>query len=137
MEEKENANTQITPNPSTTQITSLHLKLKTSQLIRSAQSVRDIAHELKLMLLLSDQGSEVRDRDREAAEVGREVEEGRKGVAGLVSTLMQHSRPEHGGGMDIDTRNTENNTNDDRETGGQAGEEEEEEDEDEGFEQVA
>ena len=90
------------------------------------------------MLLLSDQGSEVRERDREAADVGREVEEGRKGVAGLVSRLMQQGRAEDGGGMDVDTRNTENDTNDTRENEGQAGEEEEEdEDEDEGFEQVA
>jgi hypothetical protein len=40
------------------------------------------------MLLLSDQGSEVRERDREATEVGKEVEEGRKGVAGVISGLM-------------------------------------------------
>jgi len=99
--------------------------------------VRDIAHELKLMLLLSDQGSEVRERDREAAEVGREVEEGRKGVAGVVSRLMQQGRPGVEGGMDVDTRNNESNTKDNQEDRGQAGEEEEDEDEDEGFEQVA
>jgi hypothetical protein len=90
------------------------------------------------MLLLSDQGSEVWERDREATEVGKEVEEGRKGVAGVISRLMQQSRAEDGGGMDVDTRNTELGTSDNQGDRGQAGEEDEEdEDEEEGFEQVA
>jgi hypothetical protein len=92
------------------------------------------------MLLLSDQGSEVRERDREATEVGKEVEEGRKGVAGVVSRLMRQSRAEDVGGMDVDSRNIENSTDNNQGNGGQAGEEDEEdedEDEDEGFEQVA
>jgi len=96
------------------------------------------------MLLLSDQGNEVRERDREAAEVGKEVEEGRKRVAGVVSRLMQQSRAgdegKVGNGMDVDIGNIENGTDDNQGNRGQAGEEDEEdedEDEDEGFEQVA
>jgi hypothetical protein len=89
------------------------------------------------MLLLSDQGNEVRERDREAAEVGKEVEEGRKGVAGAVYRLMQQSRAEDGGGVDVDTR-TIGNTDNNQGNGGQVGEnDEDDEDEDEGFEQVA
>jgi hypothetical protein len=92
------------------------------------------------MLLLSDQGSEVRERDREATEVGKEVEEGRKGVAGVISGLMQQSRAgeEGGSGMDVDSRNADNSSDGNQGNGGQAGEDDEEdEDEDEGFEQVA
>jgi hypothetical protein len=99
------------------------------------------------MLLLSDQGNEVRERDREATEVGKEVEEGRKGVAGVVSRLMRQSRAEDVGGMDVDIRDTENSTGKNQGGGAQAGEgvqageedeeDEDDEDEDEGFEQVA
>jgi hypothetical protein len=94
------------------------------------------------MLLLSDQGSEVRERDREAAEVGKEVEEGRKGVAKAVSGLMarQSQEGEGEGRMDVDSRDIENSTYNNHGNGGQArerDEEDEDEDEDEGFEQVA
>lgn len=99
------------------------------------------------MLLLSDQGNEVRERDREAGEVGKEVEEGRKGVAVAVSKLMQQNRAGHegeeqsgmeeGGEMDIDTRNTESKQEDELMPKDQVEEDDEDEDEDEGFEQVA
>jgi hypothetical protein len=95
------------------------------------------------MLLLSDQGSEARERDREATEVGKEVEEGRKGVAGVVSKLMaRQGQDEEGeGGMDVDGRVADSTKHDGQEVeekdGGEDGEDGEDEDEDEGFEQVA
>jgi hypothetical protein len=92
------------------------------------------------MLLLSDQGNEVRERDREAAEVGKEVEEGRKGVAVAVSKLMaRQGQDEEGeGGMDVDGRVAESTKHDGQEVGEKdGGEDGEDEDEDEGFEQVA
>ena len=97
------------------------------------------------MLLLSDQGNEVRERDREAGEVGKEVEQGRKGVAVAVSRLMarqghsgeEQSGMEEGGEMDVDTRNAELKTEDNQIAKEQVEEDDEDEDEDEGFEQVA
>lgn len=94
-----------TPNVDTAQINALHLKLKTSQLVRSAQGLRDIAHELKLKLLLSNQVEEVSKRDKEAAEVGVEVEQGRKAVARGVARLLAGSEAEQGqGAIDADAR---------------------------------
>lgn len=87
------------PNPDTSQINALHLKLKTSQLIRSAQGIRDIAHELKMMLLLSDQVEEAIRRDKEAKAVAKEVVEGRRRVGDEVSRLL--------GGDKGDNRNRE------------------------------
>ena len=99
------------------------------------------------MLLLSDQGNEVRERDREAGEVGKEVEQGRKGVAVAVSRLMQQSRAggegeeqsgiEGGGEMDVDTRNVETKAEDLQTAEEQVEEDDEDEDGDDGFEQVA
>jgi hypothetical protein len=103
------------------------------------------------MLLLSDQGSDVRERDREVEEVGREVEEGRKGVAGAVVGLMARQGQEvegaggtegddgmdGEGGMDVDTRDAEANLKNDEGAKVERAEDEEDEDEDEGFEQVA
>jgi len=145
------------PSPDKSQINALHLKLKTSQIIRSAQSIRDISHELKLMLLLSDQAGDVAERDKEAGEVRREVERGRRELGERVSGMLAGSQPqaqprtEAGGADGVDGRDV-----DDEEGEGQVMEvdplsnrtdgeprtsvndqEEEEDEEDEGFEQVA
>ena len=89
----------------------------------------------------------MRERDREAGEVGKEVEEGRKGVAVAVSKLMQQNRAGHGGeeqsemqgevDMDVDTRNAESKQQDETIAKEQVEEDDEDEDEDDGFEQVA
>ena len=100
------------------------------------------------MLLLSDQAGEVRERDREAREVGKEVEEGRRGVAEQVGRLLAGNGRARGGGSGVfrgmevdigdDTRSTtEAATTDQPRNGGNDGDVEEEDDEDDGFEQVA
>ena len=48
-----------------------------------------MAHELKLMLLLSDQVEEASRRDKEALEVSKEVEEGRKRVGVELARLLR------------------------------------------------
>lgn len=58
----------------------LHLRLRTSQLIRATQTLRDTAHELKLMLLLSDELDIARRRDEEVRAVRREVQRARQDV---------------------------------------------------------
>jgi hypothetical protein len=146
-----------TPDPDKSQINALHLKLKTSQLIRSAQSIRDISHELKLMLLLSDQGADVKERDREAAEVGKEVERRRREMGEKVGGMLAGPRPvpqpESGAeargnreeeGMDVDPVDRDRDVDQDHavvkevEADDDTHQEEEDEDEeDEGFEQVA
>ena len=77
------------PSPHDHSVQGLHLKLRTASLIKSAQSLRDMAHELRLMLVLSDEVDTARRRDAEMREVREEVERGReevtKAVIGLVS----------------------------------------------------
>jgi len=142
-----------TPSPDKSQINALHLKLKTSQLIRSAQSIRDISHELKLMLLLSDQAGDVAERDKEAGEVRREVERGRRELGERVSGMLAGSQPGTGAGgangvdgRDVDDEEGEGQVMEvdpltsrtDGEPRTSANDQEGEEDEeDEGFEQVA
>ncbi|ORY20951.1 hypothetical protein BCR39DRAFT_601404 [Naematelia encephala] len=58
----------------------LHLSLQTSSLIRSAQNLRDMAHELKLLLLLGDEASTARNRDNEMTRLGIEVDQRRREV---------------------------------------------------------
>ncbi|WVQ71163.1 hypothetical protein IAR50_000688 [Cryptococcus sp. DSM 104548] len=62
----------------------LHLPVKTSSLIRSALNVRDMAHELKLLLLLSDEIGLVEARDKEKAVLRAEIHAGRQRVAGAA-----------------------------------------------------
>ncbi|KAK8865756.1 hypothetical protein IAR55_000903 [Kwoniella newhampshirensis] len=80
----------ISPNPSplTSSTLPLHLPLRTSSLIRSTLNIRDIAHELKLLLLLSDEEDTVRRRDYERALVRVEVENGRKEVVSEVAEVL-------------------------------------------------
>lgn len=86
------------------------------------------------MLLLSDQVGEVRERDREALEVGVLVEEGRKGVAEVIGRLLGGANGDRG---EEGAKSTEIIAQVGR--GDDRGNEEEveEEDEDDGFEQVA
>ncbi|GFZ43193.1 hypothetical protein JCM24511_00912 [Saitozyma sp. JCM 24511] len=77
-----------TPLPHANQLTALHLKLRTSQLIRAAQTLRDTAHELKLMLLLSDEVDTATRRDREMREVRRDARLGRARVARELGALL-------------------------------------------------
>ena len=143
------------PSPDKSQINALHLKLKTSQIIRSAQSIRDISHELKLMLLLSDQGDDVKERDKEAGEVRREVEKGRRElgerVSGMLAGPLALPRTGAGGADGVDGRDVDDGEGEvkgmevdplsnrtDVEPRTSANDQEEEGDEeDEGFEQVA
>ncbi|KIR67571.1 hypothetical protein I314_01988 [Cryptococcus bacillisporus CA1873] len=70
----------VQPNSLTSTTLPLHLPVRTSSLIRSALNIRDMAHELKLLLLLSDEVGIVQARDRERRIVREEVERGREGV---------------------------------------------------------
>ncbi|ORX34219.1 hypothetical protein BD324DRAFT_683646 [Kockovaella imperatae] len=65
----------------------LPLQLRLSSLIRSTQTLRDMTHELKLLLLLSDQVSAVDSRDKEVRSVRREVNEKRQEVAREIAKL--------------------------------------------------
>lgn len=65
----------VQPNSLTSTTLPLHLPVRTSSLIRSALNIRDMAHELKLLLLLSDEVGVVQARDRERRKgLGRELE---------------------------------------------------------------
>lgn len=76
------------PAPHSATPSSLHLKVETARLIRAVQSLRDMAHEMKLMLLLSDEVGAVSRRDAEAEMVSREVSQRREGVAKEFRRLM-------------------------------------------------
>ena len=104
------------------------------------------------MLLLSDQAGDVAERDKEAGEVGREVERGRRELGERVSGMLAGSLPGTGAGgadgRDVDDREGEGkgermevdplSGRTDGEPRTSANDQEEEEDEeDEGFEQVA
>jgi hypothetical protein len=94
------------------------------------------------MLLLSDQAGEVTQRDKEAERVGREVEEGRRGLAETAGRLLGGPLPvEDGKEMEIDARDDGTVLNDQTDRGAKdksvIEDEDEDEDEDEGFEQVA
>ncbi|WWD18063.1 hypothetical protein CI109_102510 [Kwoniella shandongensis] len=84
------ANITATPSPLTSSTLPLHLPLRTSSLIRSTLNIRDIAHELKLLLLLSDEGDTVRRRDYERGVVRGEVESAREEVGREVRGLLGH-----------------------------------------------
>ncbi|OXC70954.1 hypothetical protein AYX13_00371 [Cryptococcus neoformans] len=70
----------VQPNSLTSTTLPLHLPIRTSSLIRSALNIRDMAHELKLLLLLSDEVGVVQARDRERRLVGEEIQRGRENV---------------------------------------------------------
>ncbi|EAL22039.1 hypothetical protein CNBC1770 [Cryptococcus deneoformans B-3501A] len=70
----------VQPNSLTSTTLPLHLPVRTSSLIRSALNIRDMAHELKLLLLLSDEVGVVQARDRERRLVGEEIQRGRENV---------------------------------------------------------
>jgi hypothetical protein len=107
------------------------------------------------MLLLSDQGADVKERDREAAEVGREVERRRKELGEKVGGMLAGSRPvprpqsgaEARGngeeeGMEVDSLDQNQDSTVAKEVEGddvknQNKDDEDEEEEDEAFEQVA
>ncbi|WVQ85645.1 hypothetical protein IAT38_007811 [Cryptococcus sp. DSM 104549] len=76
------------PNPLTPSTLPLHLPLRTSALIRSALNIRDIAHELKLMLLLSDEIGTAQARDRERELVRGDIERGRDEVVREARILL-------------------------------------------------
>ncbi|WWC58415.1 uncharacterized protein I303_100955 [Kwoniella dejecticola CBS 10117] len=61
------------PSPLIASTLPLHLPLRTSSLIRSAQNIRDIAHELKLLLVLGDETSTVQRRDAEMDLLRRDI----------------------------------------------------------------
>ena len=65
------------------------MKLRTASLIRSAQNLRDMAHELKLLLTLSDEVETARGRDIEARTVREEVEGLRARVGQEVVGLLR------------------------------------------------
>ncbi|OCF73623.1 hypothetical protein I204_05466 [Kwoniella mangroviensis CBS 8886] len=80
----------IGPNPSPLQSSTLplHLPLRTSSLIRSAQNLRDIAHELKLLLVLGDEQGLVQRRDYEMALVRKEIQRKRGEVGKELGGLL-------------------------------------------------
>ena len=57
-------------------------------MIKSAQSIRDMAHELRLMLLLSDEVDTARRRDSEMRSVREEVKRGREEVTNEVIGVL-------------------------------------------------
>ncbi|WVQ97111.1 hypothetical protein IAU59_004221 [Kwoniella sp. CBS 9459] len=76
------------PSPLLSSTLPLHLRLRTSSLIRGSQNIRDLAHELKLLLLLGDEQGTASRRDREHREVREEVRRGRKEVAGVFEEIL-------------------------------------------------
>ncbi|WVW82101.1 hypothetical protein I302_104106 [Kwoniella bestiolae CBS 10118] len=62
------------PSPLTSSTLPLHLPLRTSSLIRSAQNIRDIAHELKLLLVLGDEQGIAQRRDHEMDLIRRDIQ---------------------------------------------------------------
>jgi len=84
------AHSQISPNPPPHihQTTPLQLKVTTSQIIRSTQNLRDIAHDLKLALLLSNQADTTEKRDAEMRLVREDIVRARRKVGeGIVELL--------------------------------------------------
>ncbi|ODO11949.1 hypothetical protein I350_00733 [Cryptococcus amylolentus CBS 6273] len=88
------SNTQ--PNSLTATTLPLHLPVKTSSLIRSALNVRDMAHELKLLLLLSDEIGLVEARDKEKALLREEISAGRKNVLAAAMEGLGKGQTEEG-----------------------------------------
>ncbi|OCF38785.1 hypothetical protein I317_07414, partial [Kwoniella heveanensis CBS 569] len=77
-----------TPSPLLSSTLPLHLRLRTSSLIRGSQNIRDLAHELKLLLLLGDERGTASRRDREHREVREEVRKKRKEVGAVLGDFM-------------------------------------------------
>lgn len=77
------------PSPHAHTTTSLNLQLRTSQIIRSTQNLRDIAHDLKLTLLLSDEMELAQRRDYELRAVRGEIEERRKQAGEAVVAILE------------------------------------------------
>ncbi|KAK4685822.1 hypothetical protein P7C73_g4315, partial [Tremellales sp. Uapishka_1] len=90
-----------TPSSHSNEVTSLHLKLKTSALIRSAQNIRDMAHELRLMLILSDKIDVTRSRDGEMRMLRKDAVEKRRevaqGIASMLGSSTSGKKEESGG----------------------------------------
>ncbi|WRT63959.1 uncharacterized protein IL334_000886 [Kwoniella shivajii] len=79
------------PSPLISSTLPLHLPLRTSSLIRSAQNLRDIAHELKLLLLLGDEQGIAQRRDEEFRQVRKNVDSRREEVKKEVGELLGFS----------------------------------------------
>lgn len=79
------------PAPNTHTLTTLHLKLKTSTLIRAAQTLRDTAHELRLALALGDDIATASRRDAEAARLKVETEALRREVTREFGLLVSRA----------------------------------------------
>jgi len=84
------------PSPHHPPIQAMQLKLRTSTLIRSAQNLRDMAHELKLLLLLSDEAGTVRSRDAELKLIRDETKRTRQQVV-LEAQKLLSGEDEEGG----------------------------------------
>ncbi|WVO13407.1 hypothetical protein L204_101022 [Cryptococcus depauperatus] len=70
----------------------LRLPVRTNSLIRSALNIRDMAHELKLLLLLSDRVGQVQARDRERHAVDEEITMKRENVEKIIMELSRKGK---------------------------------------------
>ncbi|WVR05719.1 hypothetical protein IAU60_002743 [Kwoniella sp. DSM 27419] len=76
------------PSPLLASTLPLHLPLRTSSLIRCAQNIRDIAHELKLLLLLGDEQTTAARRDAEARAVQGDIRLKRGAIVEELGSLF-------------------------------------------------
>ncbi|RXK36192.1 hypothetical protein M231_06536 [Tremella mesenterica] len=104
----------------------LNLKHRTASLVRSCQRLRDVAHELRLLLLLGDVENQALARDREMGRVREEVKMRRKEVATETGRLVNH-----GSTIDDDDEDGVEDGSDDDDNGRNVDEEEESPGEDE------
>ena len=81
----------------------LVLQLRLASLIKSTESLRDMAHQLKLMLYLSDQRGLVERRNAEMERVRREIDVKRKEVAkGIVQLVGGGGQDDEPSQLDLD-----------------------------------
>ncbi|WWC86063.1 uncharacterized protein L201_000934 [Kwoniella dendrophila CBS 6074] len=100
------------PSPLISSTLPLHLPLRISSLIRSSQNIRDLSHELKLLLVLGDEQNIVEKRDKEMDLIRNDIVKRRLEVGNELKGLLGLSKDENE--VDKAVKDSKSNIADDR-----------------------